>query len=227
MNPLEKAALKAMQVDPLAKAEQLVGVGSESIAALGIGIAQQMQKEKEDLFSVLGDTHFNITFQALSELLATRGFEKHYTERHGDRADVFEIWWHPNDNLLLTAESYSYEYGTNRPKLNSVQVYYNWAPAENLPRETAYQYLSSGGFVQAADGRASWIWSGYYDGREGLFTHLKQLRENGQFLSPWVEQPFLWLLSYSETHVKEYDYKAINARKLSALPAYVRAAILA
>jgi hypothetical protein len=69
------------------------------------------------------------------------------------------------------------------------------------------------------------VWAGYYDGREGLLTHLKQLREHGHFLANWFHQPFLWLLNYEEPKVEGYDYKAINMLKYVVLPARVQQAI--
>jgi hypothetical protein len=143
----------------------------------------------------------------LTECLERRGFEKIFTEIHGESNDKYEIWWHP-DGLLLTSESFN-----ETDVVNMVQCYFNWRPCS---REAAYYSRASGGYVNED------TWSGYLDGREGLFTQLDVIRSRGPILQKWVEAPFLWLLNYSEPKVPGYDYKAINKLKLAALPEMVR-----
>jgi hypothetical protein len=208
MNALEEHALALLKRDALDEAEKKVGGVSQAVA-LGMMLQQSIQQQKEDVFSVLDDTHFSIHYDAFVELLERRGFEKVYTETHGEMRDVYEIWWHA-DGLLLTSESY------DRKHVNTAQVYYNWMPHK---KETPYAVRSSGGYVGPG------VWSGHYDGREGLFTHLKQLRKTGQLLRQWAEPPFLWFLNYSDTKDKNYDYAAINRLKFCVLPEHVQKAI--
>lgn len=208
MNALEEHALKLLHRDPLDEAEKTVGPGTRA-NALGLAILQDVQAQKKDVFSILDDTHFSMQYAACVALLARNGFEKVYTETHGEKNDVYEIWWH-TDGFLLTSESYC------QTRVNMTQVYYNWMPNS---KEVVYAIRSSGGYV------APNIWSGHADGREGLFLHLKQLRENGRVLQSWVEPPFLWLLNYSDTKDKNYDYNAINRVKFCVLPEHVQKAI--
>jgi hypothetical protein len=208
MNALEEHALKLQKFDPLYEAEKEVGPGKEA-SALGFVLLQHLSAQKEDVFSVLGDTHFRMPYAEYVQTLERHGFEKIYTETHGEKNDVYEIWWH-SDGFLVTSESYDQKH------VNMAQVYYNWMPNSV---KAAYAIRSSGGYV------APNIWSGHADGREGLFTHLKQLRENGQVLQSWVEPPFLWLLNYTEPKVEGYDYEAINKMKFVVLPEYVQKAI--
>jgi hypothetical protein len=215
MNELETHALKLLRRDTLDEAEKLVGPGDNAIA-LGIVALQQLAQEKEDVFSVLGDTYFSVSYAECEfVILPAAGFKKIYHETHGDSNDSYDIWWH-EAGLLLTSESYT----SSKRFLNTLQVYYNWVPTS---LDTAYNYTSSGGYDAMADG--TMVWAGHYDGREGLLTHLKQLREHGYFLANWFKQPFLWLLNYSETRKKDYDYEAINKLKFVVLPAHVQRAI--
>jgi hypothetical protein len=208
MNELEKRALKLQKFDPLHEAEKEVGPGKEA-SVLGFVLLQHLSAQKEDVFSVLGDTHCRMPYTEYVQTLERHGFEKIYTETHGEKNDVYEIWWRA-DGFLVTSESY------DQKSVNTASVYYNWMPSSV---EAAYATRSSGGYV------APGVWSGYADGREGLFTHLKQLRENGQVLPSWVEPPFLWLLNYTEPKVEGYDYKVINRVKFSVFPAHVQKAI--
>lgn len=212
MNSLEKRALELMKTDALDIAEKSVGPG-DAATMLGLLITQNLVRDKEDVFSVLGDTFFRMSCDACADLLRREGFEKVYHERHGDMNDAYEIWWH-DAGLLVTFESYDCKH------VNSLQVYYNWVPTS---LDNAYRYTSSGGFEEMADGTK--VWAGYYDGREGLLTHLKQLREHGYFLAHWYSQPFLWFLNYSESKEKDREYKAINKLKYVVLPSRVQWAI--
>lgn len=215
MNDLENEALALLQKDPVAMAEELLGRDNVAVPGMSLLLVQQLSRQKEDVLSVLGDTHFKMAYAECVRLLERAEFEKVYTETHGDLADVFEIWWH-SDGLLLTSESY------NQQWLNSCQVYYNWRTAD---RCRGYEFTTSGGWYPVTASSDELIWSGYYDGREGLLTHLKRLRENGQLLSTWVRQPFTWLLNYTENRTKGDQYKAVNRLKYEAFPEHMKQAI--
>lgn len=214
MNVLETHALELLKRDALYEAEKLLGPGDDA-TKLGFVMMQKLARDKEDALSVLGDTHFRMTYEECVQVLERNGFEKIYHEPFADK-DVFEIWWH-TAGLLVTSESYA---SGAKNCVNSIKVYYNWVPTS---LDNAYQYTSSGEYEEMADG--TMVWAGYYDGREGLLTHLKQLREHGHFLANWFHQPFLWLLNYEEPKVEGYDYKAINKLKYVVLPTRVQQAI--
>lgn len=214
MNLLEQHALDLMQKDPLAIAEQKVGDTPDTVG-LAIQLQQEISRQKEDALSVLGDTYFGIEPNYCAMLIARAGYKELYSETHGERHDVFQIWGHA-DGLLLVTDTYDQRH------MNTIQVYYNWIPRE---KATAYAMRSSGGFTEHG------VWSGHYDGREGLFTHLKFLRQRGQLLQQWQEIPLLWLLNYTETRDCGYGIQAIafsdavNKRKIALLPAASRAAM--
>jgi len=202
MNKLEQHAMEMLRRDPMTEANDDVG------KALGIQIA--LSAEKEDVFSVLGDTHFQIPYAEAIRGLKRSGYQKIFSEDFGDR-EILEAWWH--DGVLVVTESYAHK------RVNRIQAYYNWAPAGG-DIDLTYRIAESGGFVKNIGRR---IWCGYVDGRAGLHTHIKRLRENGEILTQWVETPFLWLVNYSEenNHAGK-DYAAINARKLGPFPAWLR-----
>lgn len=51
------------------------------------------------------------------------------------------------------------------------------------------------------------------------------MEQNGQFVTPWREQPVIWLLTYMDTKAPSYDYKAITKGRIAKLPEEVRRAI--
>lgn len=215
LNEEELAALEAQKFDPLYKAERIMGRDTKEAIALGFELLQLHSADMCERATALRDTHSRAPFSVLQELVAEHGFREIYSETFGPANDALKIWW--NDGLLLVAESYS-EFTLT----NSCTLYFNWQP-----HELAFPPRSSGGFVLGADREPVRppVFSGSYDGRELLFTHIKWLKANGTVLAQWLEAPFLWLLNYEEPKVKGYDYDAINARKIAQFPVEVRKAM--
>jgi hypothetical protein len=211
----EAAALEAQKFDPLYEAEKIAGRDTKESTALGFGLLQLHSADMRDRATALRDTHYRAPFSALQELAVENGFREIYSETFGQVEDVLKIWW--NDGLLLVAESYN-----DFKSTNSCRLYFNWQP-----HEPAFPPRSSGGFVRGADGELvrPEVFSGNYDGRELLFTHIKRLKAGGTILPKWVAAPFLWLLNYEEPKVEGYDYREINARKIAQLPPEVREAM--
>jgi hypothetical protein len=89
----------------------------------------------------------------------------------------------------------------------------------DLPRVAEIDRVRRAAFEQAG------IWCGTHDVREAIRHKLALLRQHGQFVCPWVKQPFLWLLHYMDTKVEGYDYKAIADARIAMLPRHVRATI--
>lgn len=214
VNLLEQHALDLMQKDPLDMAEKALGAGADA-TGLAVMLTQKFASQKEDALSILGDTYFGIEPNYCAMLLVRAGYKELYSETHGELHDVFQIWGHA-DGLLLVTDT------CDQRCMNTIQVYYNWIPTE---KAAAYAMRSSGGFTERG------VWSGHYDGREGLFTHLKFLRQHGQLLAQWQDIPFLWLLNYTETRECGYGMPgiafsdAVNKRKIALLPAASRAAM--
>jgi len=219
LNLFEEAAIKELEFDPVAEAEKKLGQNSAA-SNLAIAMVVGNGQSKEDLASVLGDTHLSCSYDDFLAVVYTLGFEKIYTEpftsSYGDN-EVLDVFWH-RDGLLLTGESY------NSKRLNSSHVYYNWEPNDRMARRPTHQ---SGGYIIDPSTRMPDplrpVIAGYYDGREFLSLHIKQLRQQGKLLAKWFEAPFVWLLNYDETKDSDYDYKAINALKVSKFPLHVRA----
>lgn len=210
---------KLLARDALADAEVFTGQSykeDKETASLGFGLHMLYAAEKESALQEAKDSYFNMDLAETLALYADMGFteilcdEFKGTAYSGELAptETFRILWH-TDGLLATVESYQ---GTRR---NSTKVYYNLDVAD---RGDLWSRISSGGL---ADGD---VWVGDHDAREGIRTNLARLSEVGTFLPTWVERPFLWLVTYAESK-GDYDYKAINAERISRLPESVQAAI--
>lgn len=209
-----------LEYDGLAAAEALSGTSykEDPITMLaGFGLNVRNSELKRQALTAAGDTHYSSDFVEQLDAFLDLGFEvvASYKFRGSDMfeepvMETFLILWHP-DGVLGTMESYE---GTRR---NTAKFYYNWRP--NEPDGNWFKFTSSGGpFV---DG----VYPGYHDGREALKFNFEQLKANGEFVSPWVASPFLWLLNYMDTKVEGYDYKEINNARFADLPEHVRTAI--
>lgn len=77
------------------------------------------------------------------------------------------------------------------------------------------------------------VWVGSHDCREAIRHNISKLEEFGEFLTPWQESPFLWLLHHMDTQspegkdlgYKSYDYEGITKSRIAQLPEDVRRAI--
>lgn len=220
MNDIDDSEMRSLlEFDSLAAAEKLRGTSYKEDPATvlaGFGLNVRNNNLKKQALSAAGDTHFGSTFaEQLDafhdlgfEVVATLNFQGTGWNEEPDVRETFLVLWHP-DGVLGTIESYN---GDGR---NTSHIYYNWRPAV----ENWHMFTSSGGpFV---DG----VWPGSHDTLEALKFHFNQLRANGEFVSPWAASPFIWLLTYMDTKVDGYDYKAITAERLADLPEHVRVAI--
>ena len=135
------------------------------------------------------------------------------------RQEMLVIMWH-KDGILLKAESYS-------DALNTADIYFNFAKGDG---NDSIDFISGGGAI-----RCHSIHENIYiidkDVRVNFSYYLHEIRKHGKFLTKWVERPFLWLLHYMSIReengqiTNDYDYKLINAQRISCFPKHVIDAI--
>lgn len=202
----------ALNLDPLATANALTGRSYKddpTTMALGFQLFLFHSQRKESLLRQTRDSYHSMSFTDQMTLFTELGFAEVYRETFPGTygQETYVILWQPA-GLLATCESWS---GTDR---NSAKVYYN------------YRH-QSGGYpngLTSSGGMHGNVWVGDHDAREGIRHNLNAMRDEGQFLSTWVERPFLWLLNYSEKG-DGCDYEAINEDKIARLPQLVRHSI--
>lgn len=225
-----------LRFDPLDTAEKLFGRDHPDAPLIGFLLLQGHTKKAQELMQETRDTFMSLPYAATCIIVAELGFERVYVEQfqadHG-AVEEFAIWWHPGDGMLAVTESYNAE-GTNK-----VHVHYQWKPAPEC--DNVYRVTQSGSFVvppgvdRFTCPRDQLLWLGDYDGRTALRRHLTKLRENGSFVTPWLEQPHLWFVNYAETRqisssgqpykMQSAQFTAVTERKFQQLPAHVQAAM--
>jgi hypothetical protein len=239
-NNLKEDARNLLKFDGLAAAEQLSGVSyKESLVtqAVGFGLMIANNREKEKVLKELNDTHFGMTFVDFISLIESNGFVKAYEEEfpnpHTEEEIVMEklvVYW--KDGILLEATSHW-------NSLNGGHILFNWEPNPDLEKYTALNGCSNGPIIIGKtepkpfynkwtnkwEDRIENIYSnardGSYDVREGLFLKISDLQEQGKFLNPWIEPPFLYFVNYNENKVPGYDYKKITYKKILGFPLHV------
>jgi hypothetical protein len=124
--------------------------------------------------------------------------------------ETFYVFWH-TAGLLLSFDTFGGE------RVNGGHIYFNW----RSKTDSFWPRHGSGSGCKKDHS----VFTGHIDCREALRFRLRELREGGEFLSPWIEQPFLWLLHYADTKAEGYNYGTINADRLALLPPEVRACV--
>jgi hypothetical protein len=210
-----------MDADPLDIAEKLTGKSykeDEETSSLGMLLQFSKTKILNKLLIETNDTIYGMKVSQYLDIATSSGFrivlelpfDGNVGDNHQTYNEMFYILFHDKYGILLTVETYG------ETSVNSSHSYYNWIPNDI---ENYHLYISSGGFNKNEEKN---IWIGNHDGREGLLLNIRQLAENGTFLTPWVERPWLWLLNYVEAHTNADDYKEINQKILNLLPEDVR-----
>lgn len=204
---------KLLSFDPLSEAKKLTGKSYKddlTTELLGFGLAISANRRKTAALANAGDTHMGMEFAAFVSVAAAEGFvELWRTPIAGDYADQAVIMWKAAEGLLLFAESY-----WGGESTNSARVYFNLG----LNAEQSYPHGCSGGWHDGC-------FIGNFDAREGLRHHVSELRKHGTLLDRWIKRPWLWLLTYQDSKPQNYDHAAINAERISKLPADVQLAI--
>ena len=158
----------------------------------------------------------------------------------------FYLLFCPRRGILAKLETYGRGHYSSYRKhsegsINHLDFYFNWR--RKTAESNGFHFGSEHGVIDPnplfkvkpskynPEGH-SYATVGNFDGREAAFSKLAHAEEHGEFVTPWLEQPFLWLLTYADTkdpqtaEACKYDYKAISQARLAKLPPEVRAAVL-
>jgi hypothetical protein len=208
-----------LRFDGLAEAERVTGTSykeSRGTQLLGMALHIAGNERKSAALRAAGDSCFGTTIEEYHQIIKRLGFLQvlniPFTCR--ENTEAFQIWWHDTDAILLAFDTYGGK------SVNGGKFYYN----VKLPFASC-EIRSSGHFLEFDEKAKEGIWSGDHDCREAIRYHVERLREEGDFVNPWKERPFIWLLHHGDTKVEGYDYKAINSERIAMLPENVRTAI--
>ena len=158
-----------------------------------------------------GSHNISNTFESYLNVLASLGFKEILSGAVPDSEDRWLIHW--RDGVLIFSESY-----WNGKVLNGGNAYFNYQPNNT---ESSY-FVGFSGCSVLNNGKEVWV--GDIDVRN-LRQCLSLMESNGQLLGVWVEQPFLWLLTYQDTKTPGYSYQDINNSRVAQLPVEVQKAI--
>lgn len=211
-----------LRYDALADAEEIRGTSykdDEGTSALGFVLMRRAADMKAEILGQAGDTVFNNELGRYLDIVTGYGFMPAYEEKFqgpiSDCEETYHILYHPSFGLLLSFDTFRGDH------VNGGKIYYNWRPAE----EGWSRWTSSGHM------RDDGVWVGDHDAREALLFNLRMLRENGKFVSPWAERPFLWLCHsgdrrFEPTQDGWAERKVMIDRRLASLPEFVLRGII-
>lgn len=212
---------EALKFDALASAEKITGKSykdDKTTEQLGMVMHITAADAKRKILRTVDDTTLSHDAFDYLRIAKEEGFEIVLEEEFVSQefADSLYVLWHP-DGILLKFDTY-----WNHKTINGGHFWYNWRPKPGIER---WRYTSSGHMVienrQENSSDEEWsraekenrlVWVGDHDCREALRFHLRQLRENGEFVKPWVAAPFIWLTHYWDKSLveDEQDYRAFG-----------------
>lgn len=210
-----------LSFDPLSQAERISGNSyneDENTMMMGFMMDLMHGQNKETILQSLDDTTLSNDLDNYIRIIKSEGFEEvlilQFIGTYTKKCERMFVYFQKEKGILLKFDTY------NQNHVNSGNYYYNWKPNDT---KEAWGMTSSGGYEKDVNGDLVWV--GNHDCREALRFHIRQLSNNGQFVTPWLKQPFLWLLHYEDTKEKDYDYNTINKKRIGMLPDFVQEAI--
>lgn len=231
-----------LKFDPLDAAEKLTGKSykeDDGTGALGFVLNMAHSGIKSKVLQEMGDSTLSNNLDRYLEIVKGIGFEialelpfmaKSSYDRV-PRSEKFFMMIHREKGILLKFDTFCTD------SVNGGDFYYCWKPKPDIDRGIRSNVLSSGGLESESD--PDWrrnpkydksgapddaYCSGSHDCREAIVHKIKQLTDNGTFLSPWPKDPtrFLWFLHHQDTKEDGYDYKEINEERIKMLPQWAR-----
>lgn len=208
-----KALQKILDFDPIKVAKECFE-NQDKADSLGFTLNYLKSNIIKKEMKERGDTYHGMSLIDFRKVMIDNEFKLIYEEEFEHKScntiykDIQMIYWN-DEGLLVVADSY-----WNQKSINSGYLYYNWTSnILNVSEVLTLDLTSNGHFIQ----KDPPMWSGSYDLREALIYHIENLKTYGDFLCPWVETPYLWLLHYVDTESRNYSVVEIGKRKLSKI----------
>lgn len=220
MDQFQKDINDLVHFDSLAEAERITGRDykkDDSVAWLGMALMQENNDKKHAALRFTNDVSFDSTLSeyiaAIERMEFRRVFHKNFSAVHcGEMREAEQfVFWLDAKGILLHFDTYL------KDRVNGGSFYYNikWKDSFNWN-------CTSSGCCAKSDPN---VWVGNHDCREAVKHHIGLLGDSGEFLTQWIERPFLWLLTWADSKVEGYDYHVINESVIAQLPPEVRKAI--
>ena len=240
MRPFTEYILPLLSLDPVLKAEAHTGksyLEDKKTADLSVSYSITNMADKDALLWFAGDTHYSKSAKkvlgAMQRLGFTIVYEKEFEFKMGELdkesnllkdlldimeetkklsvvLDKFYILFSKQFGLLATLETFN-----GQQVINNLIIYCNWFNNKNLDQ---IPFLVDGIFHNS-NVKNEWLFSGNFDGKEGLCARLDYLNENGKFLPQWEVIPDIILLTYEEKKENDKEKnREITLERIKGLP---------
>ncbi len=206
-----------LRFDGLARAEELTGTSykeDEGTVWTGMILMHANAKAKETALMAQDDSVFSNDLDRYLRIIDAEGFRKVFEMDIPETSDKFFVFWH-DDGILLKFDTY------RENRVNGGNFYYNWKPNSDADRNvTSSRSPGPDGCIV-----------GNHDCREAIRFHIRRLREEGQFLNPWLKRPSaFWMLSYKDHNdiphkYGDKTYDNISAERIAQFPEDVQKAL--
>jgi len=205
---MDKITEKYLDFDALLEAEKVTGKSYKEDSAtqnLGLLLHVQASRAKRNHLKSRNDTYYSIHWAEFKTICSQNGFttllQDNFVGEGGKYEDEFFIAH--RGGIVLKAESFQ---GVHT---NSATVYFNakangddksYCP-KHFSGHQIYigQYPDARGFAPSGAALDQFVYVGYLSGLEGIISNLDDLEDHCQILLPWIESPFMYLLTYQES----------------------------
>lgn len=216
-----------LSFDPLSQAERISGNNykeDESTMMMGFMMDMIHEENKEATLKSLDDTTFNNDLNNYIRIIESEGFQKifeveFYNELSKKNEKMF-VYFQKGNGILLNFNTF-----WGQKSVNGGKFYYNWKPNSI---DVAWGITSGGSYQK--DNNNELVWIGNHDCREALRFHIRQLKNNGQFITPWIKIPFYWLIHHGDNRDDQYPFdscKQITKERIDMFPEWVKKMIIA
>ena len=191
---------KALAFDPLNEAEKQTGKSYKTdndTTMLGFELMQRNTQEINSLLKRCDDTIFSHSVDDYLRIVSDIGFETlvhFYFESENEKSNQYFLFFHRELAILMVTDTYTI---LEDETINRSDMYFNWRPNSDNRDGT-----SSGHFHGFSYDKKESIWIGHNDSRLALRTQIEELKEHGTFVTPWIEQPFLYLVHHGDKNSK-------------------------
>lgn len=203
---------QVLKTDPLSIAERVTGKSykdDEATSILGLLMDTAHNRIKQSMLKNSDDTYRSMPLKGFARIVRSLGFQVVYTEswnsEYSKGPEKFVLYYNSKFGLLLKMQTFN-----NVTTIDGISMYFNWRPFS--PHCIDPIHGCSGHFE---DGH---VFFGDYSNSDGLRLVINKMLKYGQFITPWIHSPSLFLLNPSECRLYQIGSKdEISPKKISQI----------
>lgn len=184
-------ARELLQFDPLDVAKKMTGKDyhdDQETGALGFLLHLKKSQQVKQVMQEREDSYYGISFIEMEKIVKDLSFQEIYSEnfqgRSSHQQEILKFFW--NGSILLAIDSYGSD-------LNSAHIHFNLKFNND---DDFHKFVGIGCSGHYNNEHSCWV--GTKDVREGFKLFIEETTKLGEYLTTWVESPWLYLHAYTD-----------------------------